>query len=187
MSNAMVPQPAASRKGLAFSPLFLRLASVLLLLATMLFALWYDYFVARTAVLEAYERISKKNIEMNRASGRVSMINTDVQAVLGKKPSRTFNEGPYRIEVFSWVGGLPFRTHDLYTVYVSRGNDFVFMMEYVYQLPVDELSPRRVQLVEDPGIPVQVDPNRVVNDSLDSPEIPAAGEPHDSTGEAIKP
>lgn len=187
MSNAMVPQPAASRKGFSVSPLFLRLAAILLLLATMLFALWYDYYVARAAVLEAYERISKKNIEMNRASGRVSMINTDVQAVLGKKPSRTFNEGPYRIEVFSWVGGLPFRTHDLYTIYVSRGNDFVFMMEYVYELPVDELSPRRKQLEENPGIPIQVDPNQIIKDSLNSAEKPAAAELYDSTGEAVNP
>lgn len=161
-------RPGSTAFGLRVSSFHARLAAVSLLLATMLFALWYDYYVARVAVLAAYEQISQKNVEMNRASGRTSMVNTDVQAILGKTPSRTFNEGPYRIEVYSWIGGLPFRTHDLYAVYVPRGNDFVFMMEYVYQLPIDELSPRRVKLRPEAGQPALVGNELLSEESADT-------------------
>jgi len=111
------------------------------LLSLMLFALWYDYNVARVAVLDAYDKVAEMNRKMNVASEAVAMRSVDVQRALGKLPSRTFSEGPYRIEVFSWVGGLPFRTHDLYAVYLPQGNDLLFMMEYPYSLPFDELQP----------------------------------------------
>jgi len=85
-------------------------------LVALVAALAYDYGIVRRKVEVAYDRIGERAEEAN-ASPRGSLSSEEVRSILGKQPSRSFNDGSARVEVFSWISGLPFRTHDLYVVY----------------------------------------------------------------------
>lgn len=122
-----------------------RLRQIILigLLALMLAALAYDYRVARPSVERAFDQIVKLNDQMNLSADPTPTLNTHIHKEIGRDPSWAYTEGPYRVEVFSWTAGLPFRTHDLYAVYVPNGNDLIFMRHYKFALPDNELDPPR--------------------------------------------
>jgi hypothetical protein len=134
-SPAETTTPAAPSRG--------KLRQVILfsLLAVMLAAFAYDYRVARPRVEEAYKQI----VELNDATNSMAManptLNTDIHREISRTPSRTYTDGPYRVEVFSWMAGLPFRSHNLYAIYTSNGNDLVFMRHYKFVMPENELNP----------------------------------------------
>lgn len=119
----------------------IRLLILFGVLALMLAALWYDRAVARPGVDAAYEAIAKLNDNINTTGGNRAMTNQDVQNELKRKPSRVRTEGPYEIEVYSWMAGLPFRTHDYYAVYTKDGETRVFKTHYKIKLPLNELVP----------------------------------------------
>jgi len=124
----------------------LRLIVLLSLLGLMLLALAYDYRVARPRVKSAYDRIASLNDAMNASPESIPTLNTHIHKEIGRTPNRTFTEGRYRVEVFSWTAGLPFRTHDLFAVYFPNGNNMVFMRHYMFQMPPpDELTPRETR------------------------------------------
>ncbi|MDP6556479.1 MAG: hypothetical protein QGG71_17545 [Pirellulaceae bacterium] len=119
----------------------LRLTILLCLLGLGLLGLAYDRQVARPNVSKAYDQIVQLNDQMNTSANAKPTMNTDIHKEINRAPRRTYTDGPYRIEVFSWTAGLPFRTHDLFAVYVPKGNDLVFMRHYKFALPDDELNP----------------------------------------------
>jgi len=112
---------------------------LLLILALLLFALWYDYKVARPAVDQAFETIAKYNSEVNSSAGRKYLTDKDVQEKLQRTPSDSYIEGVYQIEVYSWRSGLPIRSHNYYAVY-SAGTPLVFLKHFKFTLPKDELK-----------------------------------------------
>ena len=115
------------------------------LLGLMSLALAYDYRIARPRVDQAYDQIVRLNDQMNLMETAKPTLNTDIHKEIGRTPLRTYTDGHYRIEVFSWTAGLPFRTHDLFAVYVANGNDLVFMRHYKFEMPDDELNPPKRQ------------------------------------------
>ncbi|WP_145343979.1 hypothetical protein [Rosistilla ulvae] len=85
-------------------------------LGLMIIALAYDYKVARPQVEQAYEELVLLNIHVN-ADPTDKVTPEMVSKALGKTPSRTFKDMTDLVEVYSWRGGLFFRTHDLYVAY----------------------------------------------------------------------
>lgn len=118
------------------------------LLGVMLVALAYDYRIARPNVEKAFDQIVHLNDQMNLSAKPTPTLNSDIRKEIGRDPARVYSEGPYRIEVFSWTSGLPFRTHDLFAVYVPNGNDLVFMRHYKFALPDNELDSPKPQPAE---------------------------------------
>ena len=110
------------------------------LLALMVGAFAYDYRIVRPSVDRAYEQITQLNDAMNSSATSKPTLNTDIHREIDRKPARSYTEGPYHVEVFSWTAGLPFRTHDLYAIYTPNGDDYVFMRHYKFALPEDELT-----------------------------------------------
>jgi hypothetical protein len=86
----------------------------------------YDYKVARPGVNQAYDKITEQSTLVNMSSTK-KFTNKDVQELLEKQPSRTFEDpnGDF-VEVYSWRSGLPIRTHDLFAVYKKNGGDWLF-------------------------------------------------------------
>ena len=115
---------------------------LLTILGLLLFAVWYDYKVARPGVDQAFDNVGYLNSKINGSADIPAMTNSDVQQLVGFTPSHTITKGIYRVEVYAWTAGLPFRSHDYYAVYTGQGNNLTFMRHYKYVLPFDELSPR---------------------------------------------
>ncbi|MGE0755752.1 MAG: hypothetical protein AB7F89_01080 [Pirellulaceae bacterium] len=109
------------------------------LLGLALFALWYDYKVARPAVEAAYDTIEKYNGEVNTTAGRAYVTEKEIQEKLGRAPDNTFTEGPYHIEEYNWRAGIPIRTHKYYAVY-SDGTPLIFLKHFKFELPPEELA-----------------------------------------------
>ena len=118
----------------------MRLTVLFSILGMALFALWYDYQVARPSVETAFTSITRLNYKINASASSKPLTARDIQSLLGQAPSTTFTDGPYRVEVYRWAAGLPFRSHDYYAVYMGRGKNKVFMRHYKFYLPSDELS-----------------------------------------------
>lgn len=95
----------------------LRRNLLLAVLALLTVGLLYDFAVARPAVEEAYAVLTKTNAEFNIARRHRAMGVADVRDLIGREPSRTFEDRELHVEVYSWRSGLPFRTHDLFVVY----------------------------------------------------------------------
>ncbi|HUG67728.1 MAG TPA: EF-hand domain-containing protein [Pirellulaceae bacterium] len=128
------------------------------LLALALFALWYDYKVARPAVEQAYERIAATNEEINSASEHRRMTNVDVQSVLRRTPSDTFVSGKFTVEAYRWNAGMPIefrglsgdespgiglKTHNYYAVYRKDGPELAFVTHYKFDLDSDDLEQKQ--------------------------------------------
>jgi hypothetical protein len=111
----------------------------LAVLGALIFALWYDYKVARPAVETAFDTISKFNETTNTSGGRKFLKNTDIQDKLNREPTRTYDEGDFHVEVYSWRSGLPIRSHNYYAVY-QRGTPLVFLKHFKYEVPPDEFA-----------------------------------------------
>jgi hypothetical protein len=118
----------------------LRLTVLFGILGLALLAWWYDWKVARPAVDAAWEQISKLNEGINAKATAQAMTNQDVQNALNRKPARMLNVGDYQVEVYSWVAGLPFRTHDYYAVYNTGGGSLLFSTHFKFELPREELE-----------------------------------------------
>jgi hypothetical protein len=118
----------------------LRLLLLVAVLILMVFALWYEYKVARPSVLAANEKIVALNEEINRDGNTTAMTNKDVQEALNRQPSRTYQDGQYTVEVYSWVSGLPFRTHDWYAFYTSNSGQLLFSFCHAFEVPPGGLA-----------------------------------------------
>lgn len=90
----------------------MRLIVLGLVLAVGGLAAAFDYGVARPNVRQADQDIA------TRAGQSPPEIRSDeIRQIVGRQPSRIFQDQSNRVEVFSWVSGLPFRTHDLYVTF----------------------------------------------------------------------
>lgn len=116
-----------------------RFVVLLVLLGIMLGALWYDRYVARPAVEDAYARIAKLNSDINSQAGKAYMTDKDVQNELKRKPIDQFTTGNYMVEVYGWRAGLPMKSHKYYAVY-EDGTPYVFLKHYMNVLDMDELK-----------------------------------------------
>ncbi|QDV11806.1 hypothetical protein CA51_16820 [Rosistilla oblonga] len=86
------------------------------ILGLMIIALAYDYKVARPNVEQAYEDLVAFNMQVNADPS--DMVTPEMVAeMLGKTPTRTFKDMSDFVEVYSWRGGLFFKSHDLYVAY----------------------------------------------------------------------
>lgn len=111
---------------------------LLAILAVLTVGLVYDFAVARPAVEEAYTIVTEKNVEFNIARKHKAMGVADVRELLGREPSRTFEDHEMHVEVYSWRAGLPFRTHDLFVVYRTvLGEKYVARLTKFGHDPVD--------------------------------------------------
>jgi hypothetical protein len=118
------------------------------ILVLLLVALAYDYLVARAGVDSAYDKIAKRSAEVNANATEV-FTDEDVQKLLDGEPSRTFDDAHGdRVEVYSWRGGLPFRTHDLFVVYKPSDGRQMFYRhaKFAYETSID-VSPNTVMRV----------------------------------------
>lgn len=103
------------------------------ILAVGLVALAYDYAVARPAVNDAYDRIAEQSTKVNADSTK-TFTNADVRALIGKEPSRSFDDANGdKVEVYSWRAGFPTKTHDLFAVYKTNNNQLLFHRHAKYQ------------------------------------------------------
>lgn len=120
----------------------LRLTVLLTILGSLLFAVWYDYKVARPGVDQAFDIVGHINTKYNRSPSMPAMSNQDVRQALGFTPAYSIKKGEYQVEVYAWTAGLPFRSHDYYAVYTGQGTNLTFKRHYKFHLPMEELSPR---------------------------------------------
>jgi len=125
-----------------------RLAILLGLLGLALCALGWDFLIARPGVERAYAKVEEANIAMNTSVQRAALTNTDVEQLLGRAPSETFQKYGKTIEVYTWQAGIPLefngsedrspgigrKTHDYYAVYVKRGPDLLFQTHFKFKL-----------------------------------------------------
>lgn len=122
------------------------------LLALALFALWYDYKVARPAVEQAYEQVTLKNSDVNATADFHRMTSVDVQQTLNRAPSETFLHGKFTVEAYRWSAGMPIevrglsgdkspgiglKTHAYYAVYRKEGPDLAFVTHFKFDLDHD--------------------------------------------------
>ncbi len=131
------------------------------ILALLLVALLYDYAVARPSVETAYNQIVDRSTEVNSKSTEV-FTNLDVRELLGKEPSRTFDDANGdKVEVYSWRSGLPIKSHELFTVYKPNNGKFLFYRHAKFQYEtsgdVSEFSVSRI---------VESDPSETYDDSM---------------------
>jgi hypothetical protein len=150
-SNVEVAAPQSQdgklRKTLLFS-----------LLGVALFALLYDYKIARPAVEEAYHRITLTNQHINGLASYHRMTNIDVQETLGRTPTETFTSGDFTIEAYRWNAGMPLelsglfsevtpsvslKTHDYYAVYRTDGLELAFVTHFKFGFDTNELAVKR--------------------------------------------
>jgi len=123
-----------------------RMVILFAVLALMLFALWYDHKVARPSVERAWADVSALNDEINANSGNKITTSADIQKKLNRQPAKVLkNHPPYVIEVYSWMAGLPFRTHNYYAIYTSAAGELRFVTHYMYELPPGELERREAK------------------------------------------
>jgi hypothetical protein len=113
----------------------MRLILLVAVLFVMLFALWYEYKVARPSVTTANETIIALNRKINAAGNNTAMTSKEVQEALNRQPSRTYQDGAYTVEVYSWVSGLPFRTHDWFAFYTPNAGQLVFNFCHPFEVP----------------------------------------------------
>jgi hypothetical protein len=122
---------------------------LLSVLATLLFALWYDYKVARVGVEQAYAAIGALNDSQNGADQQAVTTRKDVRQAVGRAPSRVFQEGYATVEEYGWPAGFPIefrglysenpevalRTHNYYAVYFGTR----LSTHYKFYLPLNEI------------------------------------------------
>jgi hypothetical protein len=125
-----------------------RLAILLGLLGLALFALVWDFLIARPGVERAYAKVEEANIALNTSAQRVAFTNVDVEQLLGRAPSETFQKDGKTIDVYAWQAGIPLefngsddrspgigrKTHDYYAVYEKRGPDLIFQTHFKFKL-----------------------------------------------------
>jgi hypothetical protein len=119
---------------------------LLVVLGFLLLALAQDRLRARPAVLRAYELVERMNAEANDSATAPATGNGDVQAILGRQPTRLTTHGPYTVEVYSWMAGIPWRSHDYFVVYAPGDNRLVLVTHYSYELPA--YRPPRVLTIQ---------------------------------------
>jgi len=106
-----------------------RTTLLLVVLGLMCAALAYDYRIARPAVEEAFAKIESRSTELNKTPDQF-LAKEEVQELIGKAPSETFEDGTSIVEVYSWMSGLPVRSHKLFVAYKPyQEQDIFFRME----------------------------------------------------------
>ncbi len=146
-------------------------------LGVLLVALAYDYRVARAGVESAYDKIIASS-EKTNASKTDSLSQQDIQALVGRPPTETFQEGDDLVEVYSWRSGLPIRTYKLYAFYRPQGDGHVFYRHAKYQYE----SKSDVMAISVPTM-VEVDLEAIAEeDAMANPEQGGAGEPGGGAG-----
>jgi hypothetical protein len=103
----------------------LRRLTLFAFLAVMIYAIVYDYRIARPAVAAAYDQITTESRRLNSQAGS-TFSNVDVQKLLGKTPSDEFTEGTHFIEAYDFPAGIPGRPHRLYAVFKQNGSQKLF-------------------------------------------------------------
>ncbi len=125
-----------------------RLVILLGLFGLVLFAFGWDFLIARPGVERAYAKVEEANIAMNTSVQRAALTNTDVEQLLGRAPSETFQKYGKTIEVYTWQAGIPLefngsedrspgigrKTYDYYAVYEQRGPDLLFQTHFKFKL-----------------------------------------------------
>jgi hypothetical protein len=111
------------------------------ILALMIAAGLYEFLLARPGVDAAYERIDKANSVALTAANGGSLTPERVHEVVGSPPSREVdlkdqNGNQYQMEVYTWRGGLPWRTYNVYVVY-RRG---MFLAHYQNENPREDVE-----------------------------------------------
>ncbi len=146
----------------------LRLTLLIGLLALALFALWYDYKVARPAVEQAYDRVAATNAEINSTAKYRLMTSQDVQSALNRTPDETFPRGEYTIEAYRWIAGMPvelrglkaeespgigLKTHDYYAVYRKEGTELAFVTHFKIDLDPEFFAETRTIVASEDDTP----------------------------------
>ncbi len=127
----------------------------------------YDRRVARPGVEKAYDDLVAL-VEKTNRSVTESVNPEDVQAVVGRAPVSSFDEGDDFIEVFAWRSGLPIRTHKLYAVYTEQHGEKVLYRhaKYKYEKKGDVIAIPDLKTIE-------VDPE--ADTSGEGDDVAAAG------------
>lgn len=101
----------------------LRVGVLLVVFFVLLGALAYDFRVARPAAQAGYEKvIGLLEKRAKSRKGDAEFEPADVQRELGCAPSSTRQQGLTTIETYSWRGGMPLRTYNLYVLYQGVSN-----------------------------------------------------------------
>ncbi len=137
----------------------LRLVILIGVLGLAVFALWYDYKVARPAVERAYDQVTLANNEINNAAEHRRMTSVDVQKVIGRAPDETFVSGDYTVEAYRWSAGMPLefrglsagkspgvgrKMHTYFALYRPDGPELAFVTHHKFELDEDELNPKPI-------------------------------------------
>jgi hypothetical protein len=133
------PAPAGAKA----SPV--RLVILLAVLALLVGALGYDWFVAKPGVEAADKKLTQearknnaigfdKELTQEERQKRLadSMLDTaDVHRILNKSPAQTISGNGYQIEIYRWWGYLPLKRHYMSVVYLGQGTNLRYSTHYV--------------------------------------------------------
>ena len=101
-----------------------------------------------------------------------------------RQPTRTLTQSGYRVEVYSWMAGLPFRTRDYYAVYNQGTGKLYFATHYEFNIPPGELEPSKPRQ-EDSNASATAEAT-IPSGTEGPPAVGAAGDSKSGTGEASK-
>ncbi len=119
------------------------------LLGVMVIAIVYDYVIARPAVAIAYDQITVESRFRNSQANQ-TFSNQDMHKLMGRAPSRKFQDGSHLVEVYDFTSGIPGRPHQLFTVFTVNGDSHLFYRhaKFAYETRHDVASIADNQVME---------------------------------------
>ncbi len=104
-----------------------RLVLLLAVFGVALAGLLYDRCVARPDLQRASDTIERLLSDTNAdPNGDGTVTEDEVQSELGRKPASVQKLANGQVERYTWPSGLPYRTFDLYVVYVGQQTPLLY-------------------------------------------------------------
>lgn len=103
--------------------------------------LGYDRLVARPAAEKADQVLADLIEERSNMSEPIEREN--VHQAIGREPSEYENQNGsrYKMDVFRWRAGAPWRSYEVYVVYTGTGDDLFYHTHYLNQQPPENERP----------------------------------------------
>lgn len=134
--DAGTPAPSAEAKT---SPV--RLIVLLLILAVAGFALYWDRQIARPESEDRVEKLEQAVIERNSTAAALQLSPEEVAEVIGREASPVRETEKWSMERYRWPAGLPWKSYDIYVVYIKTSDGPRFHTYSYMNEPEEEAMP----------------------------------------------
>ena len=146
--NDPAPVPAEPKKK---SPVRTLILFGILLLVIGAYA--HDYFIAAPAAQEAHDTIQKLVDDRNAQGVKAAkLVNSeDIQAAIGKAPSKVDKQKDYTIEVYRYWGGMMPQRQYISVLYLGDEEPRRHHVHYLNSMPHEDDYPSETKIPEDSG------------------------------------